>query len=371
MDPLALFEQAVKYPSAYAAEWKEKNNGRVIATFCSYTPSEIILAANALPLRIFGGGEFSLADTLVQTYCCSLVRGILNDMLSGRLIYADGAVFPHTCDSMQRLSDIWRLNSGLALHLDVVLPVKLNTEAAGRYMVEVIEKFKRDLADRLQVDITDDALRAAIKQVNTVRKTLAALDRTRLERPGVFGAGDMNLAVRAAMIMSPDQWLDAAKELLSSIAQESSSAGISTKKVMLSGGVCGGREIYDIIGGSGGMVVHDDLCTGSRFFEGLVDEDRDPAEAIAGRYRQRIICPAKHAGIHARADYLVKTAREKDVDGVIFLLLKFCDPHAFDYPYLKQRLDQENIPSLLLEAEDQSALGQQAATRTEAFLEML
>jgi len=29
----------------------------------------------------------------------------------------------------------------------------------------------------------------------------------------------------------------------------------------------------------------------------------------------------------------------------VFLLLKFCDPHAFDYPYIKEMLDKENIPA--------------------------
>ena len=103
----------------------------------------------------------------------------------------------------------------------------------------------------------------------------------------------------------------------------------------------------------------------------MVDETADPIAAVADRYRERIICPAKHTGIYARADYLVDTVRRTKADGVVFLLLKFCDPHAFDYPYLKQRLDDEHIPSLFLEVEDQSAPGQQAATRLEAFIEML
>jgi benzoyl-CoA reductase subunit C len=63
--------------------------------------------------------------------------------------------------------------------------------------------------------------------------------------------------------------------------------------------------------------------------------------------------------------------REHKVDGVIFLMLKFCDPHAFDYPYLKGFLDAENVPSMLLEIEGQLPPEGQLMTRFETFIEML
>ncbi|MFN2437417.1 MAG: 2-hydroxyacyl-CoA dehydratase, partial [Desulfotignum sp.] len=47
------------------------------------------------------------------------------------------------------------------------------------------------------------------------------------------------------------------------------------------------------------------------------------------RYAQRLVCPAKHRGLHTRAQHLVDQARQVKADGVVFVLLKFCDPHAF------------------------------------------
>jgi benzoyl-CoA reductase/2-hydroxyglutaryl-CoA dehydratase subunit BcrC/BadD/HgdB len=63
--------------------------------------------------------------------------------------------------------------------------------------------------------------------------------------------------------------------------------------------------------------------------------------------------------------------KEKKAQGVIFLLLKFCDPHAFDYPYIKQSLDEAGIPVMLMEINDPIPSGGQLKTRFEAFLEML
>ena len=127
---------------------------------------------------------------------------------------------------------------------------------------------------------------------------------------------------------------------------------------------------------SGGVVVWDDLCTGTRYFNGEIDEKIDPIEAIAKRYYERVICPTKHFDITYRGENLVRIAKEKKADGVqtdvlIETFLKFCDPHAFDYPYLKEYLDEEGLPNMLLEVEQHKPAAGQLRTRVEAFVEML
>ena len=131
MQILKQFHDIAGDPIGYARNWKAETQSRIVGYFCSYAPEEIIWAAGALPYRILGaGGTISRADGHLQAYSCSLVRGALDDALTGKLDFLDGTVFPHTCDSIQRLSDIWRLNAGLDFHLDLVLPVKLNTKSA-------------------------------------------------------------------------------------------------------------------------------------------------------------------------------------------------------------------------------------------------
>ena len=109
-------------PEGYARNWRKRTGGKVVGTLCSYAPEELILAAGALGFRVFGSSAaISRADAHLQAYSCSLVRGALEDALAGRLDFIDGMVFPHTCDSIQRLSDIWRMNAGTGFHLDVVI----------------------------------------------------------------------------------------------------------------------------------------------------------------------------------------------------------------------------------------------------------
>ncbi len=148
-------------------------------------------------------------------------------------------------------------------------------------------------------------------------------------------------------------------------------AGPERKRLILTGGVCNQPDIYTVIDEAGGVVVGDDLCTGSRSFSGLIDEKADPMAAIAARYLERVVCPAKHRGLSERAENLVRLAREKRAGGVIFFLLKFCDPHAFDYPYLREALEKAGIPSMAVEVEDRLPADGQLRTRFEAFIEMI
>ena len=306
----------------------------------------MIYAAGALPFRLFGTNEdIHLADANLQSYCCSLVRGILEEGLSGRLDFLDGVIFPHTCDSIQRLSDIWRMNVKPTFHIDLVLPVKLDTASAWQYMLDVLEKFKKDLERALNVKITDAMLFDAIKTYNQIRTLMRRLYALRVHRPAIISGRDFHGIIKASMIMDRKVFGKALEKIVTKLESPDGKIISGEKRLVLSGSVCSHPEIYDIIENAGGIVVGDDLCTGSRYFEGMMDEKIPPIEAIAQRYYDRLVCPAKHDGLTNRGENIIRIVRESKADGVVFLLLKFCYRHAFDYPYIKAMLDPKISPA--------------------------
>jgi bzd-type benzoyl-CoA reductase N subunit len=371
MKPFDEFEKIASDPHAYARNMKTRGK-KVLGYFCSYTPEEIIHAAGLHPVRLFGArGDLSLADRHLQPYCCSLAKGALTDVLAGNLDFLDGAVFPQTCDTIQRLSDIWRLNTQFPFFADVVLPVKLNSPSALTYMEEVLARFRSDLEKGFGAAISDEALGKSLRTYNLIRTGLGKIAEIRSRYPGAITARDLHILIKSSMIFDRDllpEKLDAVLKELEGRVPGKKGTG---RRVMLAGSICNHPDIYSLLERSGVEVVREDLCTGSRYFEGMISEQGDPIAALAKRYFERIICPAKHSSIIARGDNLVKSSREHDVQGVIFLQLKFCDPHSFDYPYLKEFLDKENIPSMLLEIEDSLPPEGQLLTRFETFVEML
>jgi benzoyl-CoA reductase subunit C len=373
MEELIKIRTVANDPYAYARGMKQNKKKPIVGYFCSYAPEELIHAAGAIPFRIFGTRQnISFADAHLQSYCCSLVRGGLEDALKGNLSFLDGTVFPHTCDSIQRLSDIWRLNAGFKFHLDVVLPVKLDRKSARTYMIDVLNEFKSDLAAALGTDITNEQIKHSIAIYNRIRKQLHDIYMLRSKNPGIISAGDVHRIIKASMVMDRvelSELLSGLKEKLSQQPPQNESKG--KKRILLSGGICNHPDIYEMIEESGGEVIWDDLCTGTRYFDGMISDAGDPVEAIAERYMTRMVCPAKFGGLTTRGEHLVTLVKNQRASGVIFLLLKFCDPHSFDYPYLKKYLDDAGIPNMLLEIEEQPPPEGQLKTRFESFVEML
>ncbi len=373
MGAIEIFKSVSSDTRAYAVSWKKKTGRKIIGYFCSYAPEEIIHASGALPYRIFGSGEnISLADSFLQSYSCSLVRGGLEDALNGSLSFLDGTAFPHTCDSIQRLSDIWRMNAGFKLHFDIVLPVKLNTESAREYMTEVIEKFRRDYSRALGITITDDDLKKSISLYNKIRSSMMELYDLRNINPEIITGSDMYAVIKSAMVMDRDDFLDALAILLAELKSSSDKKeNKSRKRIILAGGICNHPDFYTFLEDAGGAVVWDELCTGTRLFEGIIDAGKEPVAAISERYLERIVCPAKHSSLTDRGENLTRIVKEKNAQGVIFIYLKFCDPQSFDYPYMKGYLEKAGVPYMLLEIEERLPSEGQLRTRFETFVEML
>ena len=366
------FRDIAADPAGYARQWKERTRGQVVGTLCSYAPEELITAAGALPFRVLGSGrQGSRADAHLQAYGCSLVRNALGDALSGDLDFIDGMVFPHTCDSIQRLSDIWRLNVTGMFHLDAVLPVKLDTDSAREYMIAVMERFRTDLESALDRTIPLEALRDAVALYNGIRGQMESLYAIRSRNPGMIPGSDFHAMLRASMVMDRRDYLTALIDLTGELTDTPQEVQPSGKRIFLSGGMCDMPDIYSLIENAGAAVVGDDLCTGFRQLTGRIDTDGEPVSAVAERYSRRAICPAKHAGMTARGDELLRLVQENHAGGVVFVFLKFCDPHAFDYPYLKKMLDSAGVPALLVELEDGMTGSGQLKTRVEAFVEMI
>ena len=375
MQEIKIFHDALNDISGLVSNIRkqlETKNKKIIGHLCSYTPEEIIHAAGFHPMRLFSSkSDIILAENHLQAYCCSLVRGVLEDSLSGRLDFLDGTVFPHTCDSIQRLSDIWRMQKKYSFFADVVLPVKLNTKSSRTYMVDVLTKFKKEIETAAGKKITDKDLHASIKTFNVIRKNLSEIYELQSNKPGIIKGSDLYALVKGSMIMDRDE----AASLLPVIAAKLKKMKVPEKqgkRIIISGSICDSPDIYTAIEDAGGVIVGDDLCTGQRWFEGEIDaKNENPVDAIADRLMTRITCPAKHTDPVARGEHIVSLAKKNRADGVIFMLLKFCDPHAFDYPYLKEFLEKQNIKTILIEIDDQQQNAGQLSTRFETFIHMI
>lgn len=344
-----------------------------IGYLCTYVPEEIIHAAGFTPIRITPcAASATRADAHMQSYTCHLARSCLDQALAGKLDSLAGVVFAHTCDTMQGLADIWH-EAFPNLFVDTVVgPVTLNSPHAKAYLVAELRRFIAALEQHFDTRIADDALRASIRVYNARRRALAAFYAQREAHTAVEWFNVMN----AALVTPPEEF-----EIQKSCPERSEGSKFdshqspisnpqSAIRIALVGSTIDEPTLPQILTDLGARVVADDFCNGARYFDTLVAEDREPLEAIAERELTREPCPCKHRALNAREEHLLKLVKGHRVDGVIFYLKKFCDPHAWDYPPLAAALHRAKIPHLLLETDQVTPPGQ-TRVRVEAFLEML
>ena len=120
----------------------------------------------------------------------------------------------------------------------------------------------------------------------------------------------------------------------------------------------------------GAHVAGDDLCSGLRHFWGTVGSESSPLEALADYYLRRPPCPTKLHPAHDPGRHLVDQARQARADGVVFVLPKFCEPHAFEHALVLPALERAGLPYLVLEMEQVPSI-EALRTRLQAFLEIL
>ncbi|KPK91149.1 MAG: hypothetical protein AMJ94_07780 [Deltaproteobacteria bacterium SM23_61] len=375
MEKIGALEALKEYaadPSAYLKKRKTKSGKKILGYFCTNTPEEMIHAAGFLPVRILSSRDtISLASRHLQSYSCSLVQSSLESGLRGELAYLDGTVFPHTCDSIQRLSDIWAENLRFPFHWDLVLPVKLHTESARAYLIHELRRFRKGLEEFAGRPVSDGDLRKAISLFNENRSWLKEISRYQAQYPGRILPSGLYALIKTANFMAKEEHNPLLKELAAQLQDGGRPSRSAGPRLFLAGSVCDQPKMYDLVESCGASLVGDDLCTGWRYFAEDVSLEGDPIVALADRLIRKVPCPCKFNPDIDPADRFLQRVKASGTQGVVFLLLKFCDPHAFDYPHLKEKLDQERIPSLLLEIESGGLPLGGMETRLRAFVETL
>jgi bzd-type benzoyl-CoA reductase N subunit len=356
-----LREWPVRYP-----------NHRAIGYLCSYVPEELIHAAGFTPVRVRGTtAALSQVDAHLQSFTCALCRSTLDQALTGDLSFLKGMVFAHTCDAMQAQADLWRMTTPSAHFVDTVMqPANLGAASAGKYLVGELHRFRERLATFADHPIEDEHLVMSIELFDETRGLVSELQKVRDQ----LGAEAYFAVLDAAQMMPREIYNPLLKGLLSTLLDAAREPGRRSRsggpRLFLTGAVLDEPRLLDLIGEVGARVSGDDLCSGSRHFLDQIGTDGDALANLAAYFLRRPPCPTKLAPSHNHGQYLLDQVRHARADGVIFVLEKFCEPHAFDYALVRPMLDQTGIPHLLLEMEQTPSL-EALRTRLQAFVEIL
>ena len=174
-----------------------------------------------------------------------------------------------------------------------------------------------------------------------------------------------------------------ATELLEGVAAEvghrAGAAGAGSPRIMIVGAEIDDCALIKLVEDSGGSVVADDFCPGSKEYWPDADVTADPIDGIAERYLRRIKCARTYREktgtypeyLEERFGHIGRFIRDFGVDGVILYIYKYCDPFGFEVPALKSYIESLGTPLLYLEDEYSMPAVSRLRTRVQAFLELI
>ena len=355
----------------YVKQWKDEGK-RVVGYICTYAPEEVIYSFGMLPYRTgaIGCTSTDKADVYLHRFNCTYVRCLLQMGLEGKYDFLDGFCFLNGCEQLRRLYDIWHRKIGTKFTDMLTIPHVIN-EKRFEWYLDDIKKFAENMASVFGLGpINKEKLRNAIKVYNETRRLMQKLyDLRKKDAPPITGSEAMKIAI-ASFTMPKHIFNELMKEALEEIEKR---PGISDyrARIMIGGSYMDDTFLIDLIEETGGLVVADNLCFGYRHFVDIVEEVGDPLEAIAKRYFWKNPCPRMQGEFDRRLNETKKIAKEANVDGIIFERIAFCDNHGAESVMESKFLEEEGIPTLVLEREYMPSDRGRLKTRIQAFIERI
>jgi benzoyl-CoA reductase/2-hydroxyglutaryl-CoA dehydratase subunit BcrC/BadD/HgdB len=377
-----LFGQRQKEISA------EKEKGKkVIGYTCLFAPTELILAANAIPVRVNSGwyDTSKLGDRVVPVEVCPVIRSTIGAKmieLSPFLEQSDALISVLTCDGMTKLGEIlsdyktiWEMN----------IPRVKDSPHSLRFWNDEIRRMKDRLEEFTGNKITRKNLKEAIEQTQRATRAFRRLQDLRKGSPVIMGR-DAMLVNQSYLWDDKKRWTQKTETLCDELEKRAQRkewvCSPDTPRVLVTGTPMFWPDNWKLPtlveeANPQGIIVADELCSGERILNDPVGVDEwsmdDMINAIGDRYLMASTCPCftSKEGNEDRINWLVNKIKEWNVQGVIYYVVRGCMLYAMEYTRIKKALDKLNIPVYYLDTEYTREDVGQMKTRVEAFLEML
>ena len=357
-----------------------KNGQKVFGTFCVYVPDEVVIAANGIVTGLCGGSQFWVPDgeKVLPKSTCPLIKASVGARLGKTCPFfrlADMYVGETTCDGKKKAWEI--LGEDVPMHI-MDIPQMKRPEDIERWAGE-IKKFAKVVEDLTGNQITIEKLNEAIKTVNEKRKAMARVYEARKADKLPISGKDALLMSQIAFFDDPTRCAQMCNKLADELDKRIED-GVSvfpagTKRILLTGTPLAipNWKLHHIVETSGAAVVCEEMCTGTRYFENLVDDSCQTLDeaymALAQRYmKTNCACFTPNTG---RIDDLLRLAKEYKVDGVIDVNLKFCCLYDTEGYNVEKTMKAAGIPVLGIETDYTDTDAEQLKTRVQAFVEML
>lgn len=378
MSALTRLNELYEERGKRARELHEAGN-KVIGYFCCFVPDEIITAFGMVPYRIQGSQSDPIdrADTCVEPMACPFARSCFNKALKGEYDFLDGFVAPHSCDTIERMYQIWLHNKPADFNHLINVPHMIGGDSVAFYRAE-LGHFIRKMEAWSGRKLDTGKLRETVSLYNRRRALLRELYELRKSDPPAVSGTEITKALVAGMGLPAAEHIDLIENFIAEVKLRPKQKPAKSPRIFIWGNEIDDAAFISLIEESGAQVVMDDLCTGTRFFWEDVPETDDPLDGIAQRYLLTH-CPrsnvpqagARAQDLESRFGHIRQFVSDWKAQGVIFYIVRYCDTCGLEGPDLREYLNAMDLPVLMIEDDYSISTIGQLRTRVQAFLEMI
>lgn len=359
-------------------ETMKKDGRKAIGCYCLYSPVELIVAADAIPLPLCGtkNDPVSAAEEVLPRNLCPLIKSsygfaALNSCPFFR--FSDMIVADTTCDGKKKMFEL--MQDYKEVHV-LQLPQNQNTDLSLAPWRREVETMKNRIESLTGTTLTTEKINQAIDLLNRERAAKkAVMDLAQAKPSPIKGSEILTVMFKVGFLADKEKGIGLMNTIVDHFTDKASKNEspytAKTPRVLISGvpmGI-GSDKVARILEEAGASVVGYENCTGYKQVFTVPQSD-DPIDVLSRQYLS-IPCSVMSPN-QGRMDLLNDMIDRFNVDGVVDLTWQACHTYNVESYSLEKWLnDSKKLPMLHLETDYSDSDTEQLRVRIEAFLEML
>lgn len=383
---LIYFEDLLQEANNELIQQAQKDGKVCVAYACENTPEPLLNLPGAFSTRLRAPrcGSMEVATYYLTSFLCEYSRALLERALEGGYNFADCIITPDGCSMMNRCIENMELLDALGkdkpnfFYEYMEIPMKADYNGLDLYVLQCRNHILAPLAEHYGIDISDEAIRKAVKEHNRVCELIRAIGEFRKEDEPRITGYEFHVIQLATYVAPKYLLIDKLEETLEEIkTREPDAKGKYRARVEVIGSEMDDLDFIKLVEECGAYVCADRFCYGS--FPGrdpiVLSDDEDALTQICRQYMNRGQCPRymNTEKMDARRAYADKLAREYRADGIIYEQMKFCDPWAYE-KMMGTHILRDDYGYPVLAVDRPYTLGNssgQMRTRVQAFVESI
>ena len=354
---------------------------KCVATVCENIPEPLLNLPGTFSVRLRAPrtGSIEMATYYLTSFLCEYTRALLERAMEGGFNFTDCLIVPDGCSMLNRCAENMELLKTMPkehfFHEYLEIPMKADDNGLNLYVLQCKNHILNPLKEKFGIDISDEAIREAVKEHNHICDLIRRIGEYRKEENPRITGYEFHIITMATYAAPKYLLAEKLEETLEELKdRKPDEKNPYRARVVLVGSEVDDVDVVRLIEDCGAYVCADRFCYGS--FPGrdqiVLTQEEDALTQICRQYMYRGQCPRymNQDKIQERRRYVDRLAKEYRADGIIYQQIKFCDPWAYERMVGTHVLREDyHYPVLSIDRPYTTGNSGQLRTRVQAFME--